>query len=476
MAVIAASGDVFDGPVHEVLTVGSSPNDEVTHDAKGNITFLPTNLLTPARALFWDFDNQLTGVDTTGDSTPDVTYQYDVLHRRVARVQGSADAVYVHAGNQVIAEYRLGGLASAPQQRYVWGDYIDEPILKQSSGVGASTLYYHHNQQYSTVALTNASGEVVERYAYTAYGELLITDHTGTPRASTAHGNRYLYTGREWDDATKLYHFRARWYEPVLGRFTGRDLSGNVDGENLYRCYFVLALYDPSGMWACRCTCPMSALPPSPDPQFLYFHLPNVGTYNQARLDCFELCSQRPIPCDWDIVDRAYLFEIGCTKESFLEWCAQEKKYLDETQWTKDLPACPCHLRHRCETIWARGGVPVERKTCENPAPNLFRWGGNPWLADYHPRAVYELRSRTTGDRGQQCTYGANCRLLDQIPDAGSADWVSPGTFGSSGHDLHDVGPWNCANELDALHGGDTYIQKYHEVRPVNGGKDCVNY
>jgi len=253
MAVIAANVDC---PAHEVLTVGSSPNDEVTHDAKGNITFLPTNLLTPARTLFWDFDNQLTGVDTTGDSTPDVTYQYDALHRRVARVQGSADAVYVHAGNQVIAEYRLGGLPSVPQQRYVWGDYIDEPILKQSSGVGGSTLYYHHNQQYSTVALTNSSGEVVERYAYTAYGELLITDHAGTPRASTAHGNRYLYTGREWDDAVKLYYFRARWYEPVLGRFVGRDPISYIEGSSLYRNLFIATGTDPTGtqrLIQCEC-------------------------------------------------------------------------------------------------------------------------------------------------------------------------------------------------------------------------------
>jgi len=187
------------------------------------------------------------GADTSGDQVPDVTFQYDVLHRRVARVHGSADAVYVHAGNQVVAEYRLGGLPSVPQQRYVWGDYIDEPILKQSSGLGASTLYYHHNQQYSTVALTNSSGEVVERYAYTAYGELLITDFAGTPRASTAHGNRYVYTGREWDDAVKLYYFRARWYEPGLGRFLGRDPLEYVDGLNLYSSYFSPAELDPTG-------------------------------------------------------------------------------------------------------------------------------------------------------------------------------------------------------------------------------------
>lgn len=237
------------GNSHEVLTVGSSPNHTVTTDVEGNITEIPTNVSAPARKLFWDSDNQLTGVDTTGDTTPEVTFEYDALHRRVARsVPGGTERVYIHSGQQVVCDYARGANANTtPLYRYVWGDYIDEPILRQT---GSTTLlYYHHNQQYSTVALTNSSGEVVERYGYTAYGELTIMDYSGSGQSYSTYSNRYTYTGREWDPDLKLYHFRARYYEPHLGRFVSRDPIGYSDGMNFYNSSFASSGLDPFGLF-----------------------------------------------------------------------------------------------------------------------------------------------------------------------------------------------------------------------------------
>ncbi len=242
------------GGAHEILTAGSSPNHTIVHDVKGNITDIPTNIASPARELFWDFDNRLTGVDNTGDSTPDVTYAYDALGRRVSRTESSATVVYVSAGQQVIADYSSGSSpTSTPLYRYVWGDYIDEPILRQT---GSSSLrYYHHNQQFSTIALTNFDGEVIERYAYTAYGKMDVLTASGTSRAWSTNANRYTYTGREWDDTSMMFYFRARWYEPVLGRFMGRDPVGYVDGPSQYLQYFSLSRTDPSGKSPCKGNC-----------------------------------------------------------------------------------------------------------------------------------------------------------------------------------------------------------------------------
>jgi RHS repeat-associated protein len=47
-------------------------------------------------------------------------------------------------------------------------------------------------------------------------------------------GNPFLFTGREWDSETGLYHYRARTYDPAEGRFKQRDPLGYVDGYNLY--------------------------------------------------------------------------------------------------------------------------------------------------------------------------------------------------------------------------------------------------
>ena len=38
--------------------------------------------------------------------------------------------------------------------------------------------------------------------------------------------NGYTYTGREWDKETGLYYYRARYYDPMDGRFIGSLFGG----------------------------------------------------------------------------------------------------------------------------------------------------------------------------------------------------------------------------------------------------------
>ena len=85
--------------------------------------------------------------------------------------------------------------------------------------VKTPTLRTDRNQQYSVTALTDGSGTVVERYAYAAYGQPVFLDGSGTTLTSSAENNRYTYTGREWDEELHLYHYRARMYDAVAGRF-----------------------------------------------------------------------------------------------------------------------------------------------------------------------------------------------------------------------------------------------------------------
>ncbi|WP_419194821.1 RHS repeat-associated core domain-containing protein [Novipirellula herctigrandis] len=86
-----------------------------------------------------------------------------------------------------------------------------------------------------------------ERYAYDAYGTPTILDAAGTALTASAENNRYTYTGREYDVALGLYHYRARMYDPVAGRFCSRDPIGYVDGLSLYGGYFVPFGVDPFG-------------------------------------------------------------------------------------------------------------------------------------------------------------------------------------------------------------------------------------
>jgi RHS repeat-associated protein len=117
-------------------------------------------------------------------------------------------------------------------------------------------LYYHANRQYSVTAMTDANKAVVERYAYSPYGVTTILAPNGsTPRATSAVGNPYMYTGRRLDkefattSEDAIYYYRARYYLPPLGRFGSRDLLRYVDGMSVYAGYFAMQHgLDPSGL------------------------------------------------------------------------------------------------------------------------------------------------------------------------------------------------------------------------------------
>ena len=123
------------------------------------------------------------------------------------------------------------------------------PSCQSGSSTPASNPQprYRRNGQYSIIALTDGVGAISERYAYSAYGELTVLDGSGTVQSTS--DNRYTYTGREWDGSLELYHYRARMYDPVAGRFLGRDPIGYLGRMHLqsYVANRPLKYLDPYG-------------------------------------------------------------------------------------------------------------------------------------------------------------------------------------------------------------------------------------
>ncbi|RMH87930.1 hypothetical protein EBB59_12390, partial [Lysobacter pythonis] len=85
--------------------------------------------------------------------------------------------------------------------------------------------YFLSDHQNSTRALTNAAGQVVNRYDYDPYGN--------ARQSKTGFSNPYQYTGRERDQ-TGLMYYRARYYRPDMGRFIAEDPIGLAGGLNTY--------------------------------------------------------------------------------------------------------------------------------------------------------------------------------------------------------------------------------------------------
>ena len=159
------------------------------------------------------------------------SYAYDPFGRRASKYVASTSATTNHFYNdqQVVEEFNGSGGTAA---YYTYGDGIDERITMYR---GSTDYYYHSNRLGSAYLLSNGTGGILERYSYTPYGVVTVSDsaYLSSGTVSTV-GNPYLFTSREFDPESALYNYRARTYDPVQGRFKQLDPIGLVGGVNLY--------------------------------------------------------------------------------------------------------------------------------------------------------------------------------------------------------------------------------------------------
>ncbi len=190
----------------------------------------------------YDEENRLTGVTRKADGKVVGRYQYDALSRRIDKVAdptigpvSPVETRYFYDDARIVEEQSAGGTTQAT---YVYGNYVDEVLSMER---GATTYYHHQNALGSVVAVSDVAGAVVERYGYDAYGRPAITNGVGaavpdnpwgTPHSAV--GNPWLYNGRQWEEESGIFYYRARYYDPEKGRFLQRDPQGYGDGTNLY--------------------------------------------------------------------------------------------------------------------------------------------------------------------------------------------------------------------------------------------------
>jgi len=207
-----------------------------TYDNNGN------TLTSGGRAFRCDFENHLKSM-TNGGTV--VTLAYDGDGNRVSKTAGGTTTRYLvddlnPTGYAQVMEELTG---SAVTRRYTLG----RQRISQSqliSGVWTPSFYGWDGGE-SVRWLTGVGGTVTDSYDYDAWGNE-VNSTGSTP-------NVYLYRGEQYDTESNLYYLRARYFNPLTGRFLTRDSANGqmTDPPSLHKYMYAAGnpvnLRDPSG-------------------------------------------------------------------------------------------------------------------------------------------------------------------------------------------------------------------------------------
>ena len=225
-----------------------------SYDTRNRLMSLIVQSEAESRTIHYEYDNQ---GNLLKDSKANYTYDGFNRTQKVETFDGSVQVNHYDAEglryeieeNGKLVQFIFSNREVAVEQtendtiRLIRGYDITASESQQAR------TYYHYvsDEQGSTTHIFEEQ-EIRNYYEYDAFGNLATCEEM-------IH-NRFKYTGQQYDPITQQYYLRARYYNPVIARFTQED-AYRGDGLNLY-AYCAnnpVIYYDPSG-YAAKAICP----------------------------------------------------------------------------------------------------------------------------------------------------------------------------------------------------------------------------
>jgi RHS repeat-associated protein len=218
------------GTDNQLLTDGTW---NYTYDKAGNL--IKKTKIATGETWTYGYDNA-NHMTSAKDTAPDghtvlsqVTYTYDVFGNRLEQdvwtaATGMVVTQYAYDGQDVWAD--LTG-TNTLKTRYLRGDVVDQIFARESAS--GAVAWYLTDRLDSVRDITDANGVVQDHIDYDGFGNVIT-------ETNASFGDRYKYTGREFDSVTGLQYNRARSYDPKAGRWISKDPLEFLAGDsNLYR-------------------------------------------------------------------------------------------------------------------------------------------------------------------------------------------------------------------------------------------------
>ena len=227
-----------------------------THIASGEVTDYQ-----------WDHRNRLIRVTVRtsdqGPVTKDIQYTYDVFDRRLAKqidLDGPGPQLptresFLYDGQHIALTFldpdASGSQHPALNHRYLHGPAIDQILADErvTSPTAPGNILWPLTDNLGSVRdvvdlnePTNLS-QVVNHLTYDSFGRI-------TAETNAAVDFLFAYTARDRDEETGLHYYRARYYDPAVGRFLSQDpIAFDAGDANLYRYVFnkTTGSLEPSG-------------------------------------------------------------------------------------------------------------------------------------------------------------------------------------------------------------------------------------
>jgi RHS repeat-associated protein len=236
----------------DVTTTGNELTTDGTwnysYDATGDETLKVNISIGAVWSYGYDNANRLVSAQhkpsSTGAVDIQVNYTYDILGNRIAEsvsINGGAPTVTKFAYDQngnAGADLNAGGTLIT---RRVFGNGVDALLARiDTNGVA----WYLTDNLGSVRDIANSSGALIDHRDYDSYGNIIAETYPSS-------GDRYGWTGREFDVETDLQYNRARYYDPATGRWMSQDpMEFDAGDSNLYRYANnqPTGMTDPSGM------------------------------------------------------------------------------------------------------------------------------------------------------------------------------------------------------------------------------------
>jgi RHS repeat-associated protein len=265
----ALNGDFSETYTYDGLNrLTSTTRDGTAHqswslDALGNSSSVTTDTITEDRT--YNAQNQLTGMgsatlafDANGNETLDqngLTFVYDAWNRQV-EVKNGETSVQSYAFDALGRRITEGGreiFYSANWQQIeerdtttddvvvqnVWSAvYVDALVERDrdtdANGTLDERLYVMQDANFNVTGIVSASGAVLERFAYDAYGKRTVLNATTWVVTSDAYAFQNGHQGGKIDAVSGKLYFRNRIYDVDSMRWMSVDQLLYVDGSNPY--------------------------------------------------------------------------------------------------------------------------------------------------------------------------------------------------------------------------------------------------